>query len=165
MRRTTTMAMIMALVAAPVVAQQGGGMGGMQMGQMGGMQMGGQQAGDMGPLTAKFGAYAPAKVLAMKEHLSLTADQEARLNALVEEGKKAEMEAHMPAHAAHMELNKAMATEPVDLEKAKAMFLAHHNAEGNMQWIRVANAMQVKALLTPAQRTHVEQMGGTGMKH
>lgn len=162
MRHMTMLAVVSALVAGPVAAQQAGGMGGMQMG---GMQMGGGEGGDMGPLTAKFGAYAPAKVLAMKEHLSLTADQEAKLNALLEEGKKAEMEAHHPAHAAHMELNKAMAAEPMDLEKARAMFKAHHEAEGNMQWIRVTTAMQVKALLTPAQRTHVEQMGGGGMKH
>jgi len=134
--------------------------------QMGGMQMGGgEEAGGMGPLTGTFGKYAPSAVLEMKAHLSLTADQEAKLTALVEAGKKAETDAHMPAHAAHMELNKAMASDPVELEKAKAMFLAHHNAEGNMQWIRVANAMQVKALLTPAQRTMVDQMAGAGMKH
>jgi len=38
------------------------------------------------------------------------------------------------------------------------MFLAHHNAEGNMQWIRVSNAMKAKALLTDAQRTMIESM-------
>jgi len=159
MRRTTTMAMIMALVAVPAAAQQGGGMGGGRMGQMGGTEMGGGQGEQaMGPLTAQFGKYAPAAVLEVKAHLALTADQEAKLTALVEEGKKAETDAHMPAHAAHMELNKAMATEPLDLEKAKAMFLAHHNAEGNMQWIRVSNAMKAKALLTDAQRTMIESM-------
>lgn len=162
MRRTTMMALIMALVAVPAAAQQGGGMGGGRMGQMGGMggmEMGGGQGGEaMGPLTAQFGKYAPDAVLAMKAHLALTADQEAKLAALVEEGKKAEMDAHMPAHAAHMELNKAMATEPLDLEKARTMFLAHHNAEGNMQWIRVGNAIKAKALLTDAQRTMIESM-------
>jgi len=160
MRSMTMMAVLSLLVAAPAAAQQAGGMGG-----MGGMSMGSEEAGDMGPLTAKFGAYAPAKVLAMKGHLSLTADQEAKLNALLEEGKKAEMEAHHPAHAAHMELNKVMAAEPVDLAKAREFFLAHHNAEGVMQWVRVTTAMQVKALLTPAQRTHVEQMGGGSSHH
>ena len=159
MRKMTMMAAVMALVAAPVAAQQAGGMGQMgqmgQMGEMGGMQMGG---GDMGPLTSQFGKYAPAAVLEMKSHLSLTADQEAKLTALVEEGKKAETDAHMPAHAAHMELNKALAAEPVDLEKARSMFLAHHSAEGNMQWIRVSYAMKVKALLTATQRTMVESM-------
>jgi Spy/CpxP family protein refolding chaperone len=158
MRSMTIMTVLTMLVAAPVAAQQAGGMGGMSMG-------GGEEGGAMGPLTAKFGMYAPAAVVAIKEHLNLTAAQSARIAELDEAGKKAEREAHEPAHAAHMELNKTLAAESVDMEKARAMFLAHHNAEGVMQWVRVSTAMEVKALLTPPQRSMVERMAGPAGHH
>lgn len=114
----------------------------------------------MGVLTARFGKYAPDAVLAMNEHLSLTADQVAKLTALVEEGKQAETTAHQPAHAAHMELRKLEAAESPDTAAMRQFFLAHHTAEGNMQWIRASIAIRTRALLTPTQRSHVEQMGG-----
>jgi len=171
MRGTLAAAALLALVAAPVAAQghaghgagqQGPGQGqpqgrGMMMGQ--GMMQGGGE-GRMGVLTARFGKYAPDAVLAMNEHLSLTADQVAKLTALVEEGKQAETTAHQPAHAAHMELRKLEAAESPDTAAMRQFFLAHHTAEGNMQWIRASIAIRTRALLTPTQRAHVEQMGG-----
>lgn len=165
MNRMLVAAAVVALIASPLSAQMRPAQAGEQrpMGMMGGMGGGGKES--MGPLTAQFGKYAPAAVLAMKEHLSLTSAQEARLAELVEIGKKAESDAHMPAHAAHMELNKLLAAEPMDLEAVRKLFLAHHTAEGNTQWARASIAMQVKALLTPAQRTHVEQMGGGAGHH
>lgn len=169
MQRTATLISILTLAAAPLAAQahtgheapqpprQGGMMGG-------GMQMGGGE-GPMGPLTAQFGKYAPDAVLAMKDHLSLTTQQETALAALVEEEKKAVADAHHPAHAAHMELRKLQVADQPDPAAMRQFFLAHHTAEGNMQWLRVEVALKARALLTPAQRTHVEQMGGGGMKH
>jgi hypothetical protein len=77
MRSMTIMTVLTMLVAAPVAAQQAGGMGGMSMG-------GGEEGGAMGPLTAKFGMYAPAAVVAIKEHLNLTAAQSARIAELDE---------------------------------------------------------------------------------
>lgn len=164
---------LLALVAAPVAAQGHAGHGaGQQQGQGPGQGMGhgrgmmgqgmGQQGGEgrMGVLTARFGKYAPDAVLAMNEHLSLTADQVAKLTALVEEGKQAETTAHQPAHAAHMELRKLEAAESPDTAAMRQFFLAHHTAEGNMQWIRASIAIRTRALLTPTQRSHVEQMGG-----
>lgn len=164
MRSILAATTILALVAAPVLAQQPGmGMG--QGGMMGGgMQMrGGDQP--MGPLTSLFGKYAPAAVLAMKDHLSLTGEQEAKLTALVEAEKAAVTAAHHPAHAAHMELRKLEGAEAPDTAAMRPFFLAHHGAEGNMQWIRVTFAIQAKALLTAAQRSHVEQMGGGAGHH
>ncbi|MFN2317295.1 MAG: periplasmic heavy metal sensor [Gemmatimonadales bacterium] len=165
MKHASTMITILALSATPLLAQgheqhgqqprQGMGM----MGQ-GGMQMGGGGDKPMGPLTGLFGGYAPAKVLEMKAHLSLTSQQEAALTALVEAEKAAVTAAHHPAHAAHMELRKLQGAESPDTAAMRPFFMAHHTAEGNMQWVRVSYAIQAKALLTPAQRSHVEQMGG-----
>ncbi len=169
MRSLIAAAAALTLAAAPLAAQahtgheapqpprQGGMMGG-------GMQMGGGE-GPMGPLTAQFGKYAPDAVLAMKDHLALTAQQETALAALVEEEKKAVADAHHPAHAAHMELRKLQVADQPDPAAMRQFVLAHHTAEGNMQWLRVEVALKARALLTPAQRTHVEQMGGGGMKH
>jgi len=162
MRKSLMVAALLGLSAMPALAQQPGMGQGMRMGS--GMQMGGGE-GSMGPLTAKFGMYAPSAVLGIKGHLSLTPAQEAKLTELAATSKKAEDDAHAPAHAAHMELNKALAAEPLDLEVIRAQFTAHHTAEGNTQWIRASIAMQVKALLTPTQRTMVEQMAGGAMKH
>lgn len=131
-----------------------GQMGGMQGGMMGGMQMGG---GLPGPLRS-FGVYAPAKVLEMKEMLELTADQEAKLTALVESAKKAGEEAHAPAMAAMQSLRAEMAKPSPDKEAMRQFLVAHATAEGNMQWIQVDAAMQAKALLTEAQRKHLEEM-------
>jgi Spy/CpxP family protein refolding chaperone len=172
MRSLVAVAAAVVLIAAPLAAQGHGGhqptppaAGTAQGGMMGGgMQMGGGE-GPMGVLTAQFGKYAPDGVLGMKEHLALSADQEAQLAALVEEGKKAETDAHMPAHAAHMELRKLQAADQPDPAAMREFFMAHHTAEGNMQWLRVEIAIKARALLTPTQRTHVEQASAGGMKH
>ena len=169
MQRTTTMITILALAASPLLAQGHEGHGqqqqqpprqGMGMMGQGGMQMGGGGGQAMGPLTGQFGKYAPAAVLGMKEHLSLTAEQEAKLTALVEEEKTAVTNAHQPAHAAHMELRKIQDAESPDLEAMRQFFMAHHTGAGNMQWLRVTYAAKARALLTAAQRSHVDQMAG-----
>lgn len=168
MIRITAALSALVLVAAPLVAQGHETHGSaqppqQQTGMMGGRQMGGGE-GAMGVLTRDFGRYAPAAVLGMKTHLSLTADQEARLTALAEEEKIAVADAHHPAHAAHMELRRLQAAETPDLEAMQRYFLAHHTAEGRMQWLRVSYAVKARALLTPTQRQHVDQMG-SGAAH
>lgn len=168
MRKTLASVALLGVLAGPVAAQQHehppaqpsvparGGM------MTGGMMMGGEMM-SMGPLNAQFGKYAPDALLAMNEHLSLTADQASKLAALAEEAKKAGMAAHEPAMAAHMELRKLQTAEVPDTAAMRRYFMAHHAAEGNMQWIRAGIAMRARALLTPTQRAHVEQMGGGGM--
>lgn len=169
MRHTVTTFTILALAASPLLAQGHEGHGQPQqrqgMGMMGGMHMGGGGDQPMGPLTGRFGKYAPAAVLAMKDHLALTADQLSKLTALAEAEKAEVMAAHHPAHAAHMELRKLEGAEAPDTAAMRPFFLAHHAAEGTMQWIRVTHAIQAKALLTPTQRAHVEQMGGGAGHH
>lgn len=135
--------------------QQGQGQQPMMQQQMGGGMQGG---GNLpGPLRG-FAAYAPDKVLAMKEMLSLTADQEAALTKLVGTGKAAVDEAHAPAMAAMRSLRAEMEKPSPDPETMRAFVVAHATAEGNMQWARVEAAMKAKALLTEAQRHHIESM-------
>jgi len=162
MRPFVMLAAVAGLLASPLAAQMRPATEGGQR-PMG--MMGGDEKAPMGPLTAALGKYAPGAILAMEDHLSLTADQLTRLKALAETGQAAEREAHHPAHAAHMELRKVLAAEPPDTVAMRQFFLAHHSAEGNMQWIRASIALQAKALLTPAQRAHVEQMGGGAGHH
>lgn len=171
MRHATAVITILALSASPLLAQGHEGHGqqqqqrqGMGMMGQGGMGMGGGE-GAMGVLTGRFGAYAPAAILGMKDHLSLTPAQLERLTALAEEEKTAVASAHQPAHAAHMELRKLEGAEAPDLDAMRPFFMAHHTAEGNMQWLRVTYAVQARALLTAAQRAHVEQMAGGAGHH
>lgn len=118
--------------------------GGMMQGQGMGMMGGGM----FGPVMQ----FAPDNLLKMSDHLALTADQIARLTALRDATAKAAEEAHQPAMAAHMGLNKTMKDSPEDTTAIRQYFMAHQTAESNMQWIRASAAFQARAMLTEAQR-------------
>jgi hypothetical protein len=132
----------------------GGMMGG--MGQQGGGMAG--EAGMPGPLRS-FAAFAPDNVLAMKEMLELSADQEKKLASLAEYAKQAGENAHAPAMAAMKSLREELAKPAPDEEIVKGYLSAHATAEGNMQWIRLKAGMDAKALLSAGQRKHVEEHG------
>lgn len=167
MRRLISAALVAALMA-PAVAQaqkhqhgqpQGQGqkqqMGQHQMGGMqGGMQMGGGLPGPLRGLVP----FAPDNVLKMKGMLDLTADQEKQLTELAAWAKKAGDEAHAPAEASMKSLRAELAKPEPNKESLQALLVAHATAMGNMQWVRADAAMQAKALLTEAQRKHVEEM-------
>jgi hypothetical protein len=157
MRRMLATGLAMLLAAVPAAAQHQGH-GQEQQGQMQG-RMGGGMQGGMGPLSGQLGRYAPTHLLKMKEMLTLTAEQVAELTAIQAAAKQAEDEAHAPAHAAGQSLRKAL-TDGADAATLKQYFQAHHTGMGNVQWARVEAAMQARAVLTEAQRGHVE-----GMKH
>lgn len=159
--------MILALVAAvstPLAAQshEGHQMGQRPTGQaprgmqMGGMQMGGEAL--PGPVR-RYAAFAPAKVLEMKAMLGLSAEQETAISALAASSKQAGDMAHEPAMAAMRSLRAELQKPTPDKEAIRQYLVAHATAEGNMQWAQLDAAMQVEALLTPAQRKHVEEMG------
>jgi hypothetical protein len=158
---TLTLAMPLQAQAGHQMGQPGqkkepAGMGHQMGGQGQGMGMG-MEMGLPGPLRS-LGGYAPDKVLAMKEMLELTADQEAKLTALAGSAKKAGEDAHAPAMAAMQNLRKEMEKATPDKDVMHQLLVAHATAEGNMQWVTVDAAMQTKALLTEAQRKHVEMM-------
>jgi hypothetical protein len=60
--------------------------------------------------------------------------------------------------AAMKSLRAEMEKPSPDKEAMRQFLVAHATAEGNMQWIQVDAAMQAKALLTEAQRKHLEEM-------
>lgn len=166
MRALTSAALVAALMA-PAAAQaqqhqhgQQQGQGQKQeMGQMGEMQGGGMQMGGglPGPLRGLV-PFAPDNVLKMKAMLELTADQEKQLTALSAWAKKAGDEAHAPAEASMQSLRAELAKPEPNKESLQSFLVAHATAMGNMQWVRADAAMQAKALLTEAQRKHVEEM-------
>jgi hypothetical protein len=129
-------------------------MGGMQGGMHGGMQMGGGLPGPLRSLVP----YAPDNVLKMKEMLELSADQEKQLTELAAWAKKAGDEAHAPAEASMKSLRAELEKPEPNKASLQALLVAHATAMGNMQWVRADAAMQAKALLTEAQRKHVEEM-------
>lgn len=155
--RSMTIVLAALLVGSPLLAQgpgQGRARQGMGMGQGQGMMGGGILGSVM--------AFAPDKVLEHAEHLGLTPDQVSKLTALKETTAKAVSQAHEPARAAHMSLNKVLKETPDDTAAVQKYFMAHHLAEGNMQWLRASAAFQARALLTAEQRTMLEGMAKPG---
>lgn len=173
MRTLIAIGLATCLATAPLAGQQSG-MGGMQHGQgmgQGTMQGQGMGMGMMvpGPVR-KFMAFSPDKILAMKEMLELSAEQEQQLTALQEASKKESEAAHAPAHAAMQSLQQEMTSASPDLTKVEGYFKAHNTAMGNTQWIEVSTALKARALLTEGQRKHMEEMAGHqggmgGMNH
>ncbi len=133
-----------------------GGMGGMGMRQ-GGMGMGMGMGGMMGPMGSIM-AFDPSHLLAAKDRLQLTEPQVARLTAIRDAGKKAETDAHQPAHAAMMSLRKELDSAKPDTSTVRQLFMAHSTGMANVMWARASTALQARAVLTDLQRGRVEGM-------
>jgi len=139
---------LMALVAAPLAAQQPGMMGQGMMPQM--MQM--QEM--MGPMMRGM-AFAPNHLLMRKDALGLSAQQVARLTAIRDAAKTAHDAAHADAKT-HMDaLAQAMQAAAPDTGAVKLHFQAAHAAMGKAHWLMLAAAAQAKAVLTDEQRGRV----------
>ncbi|HEX9894815.1 MAG TPA: periplasmic heavy metal sensor [Gemmatimonadales bacterium] len=160
--RSLVLAIALAAGATPVAAQahpsrempHREGMGqGMGQGMMG------------GGILKSIMPFAPDALLKHGDHLGLTADQVAKLTQLRDQSAAAIKEGHQPAHAAHMSLNQALTDTPDDTTAIREFFLAHHTAEGNMEWIRASAAFQARAVLTAEQRTMVESMAKQAKAH
>jgi hypothetical protein len=152
---------LMALVAAPLAAQQpakpdtgmrhhmmGQGMGQGMMPQM--MQM--QEM--MGPMMRGM-AFAPNHLLMRKDALGLSAQQVARLTALRDAAKAAHDAAHADAKT-HMDaLAQAMQAGAPDTGAVKLHFQAAQAAMGKAHLTMLTAAARAKALLTDEQRGRV----------
>jgi LTXXQ motif family protein len=154
--RTCTIGLI-ALVAAPLAAQQPGMMGQgmrhmMEMEQM------------MAPMMNAM-AFTPDHLLARKDSLSLTPQQVTRLTAIGVAAKAVHDAAHADARA-HMDaLAQAMLAPAPDTAAVKAHFQAAHAAMGQAHWAMLAAAAQAKAALTDEQRGRVTAWAGSAMRH
>jgi Spy/CpxP family protein refolding chaperone len=149
---------VLALVAAPLAAQQPGMMGRGTMPHM--MQM--QEM--MAPMMRGM-AYAPNHLLERKDSLGLTAQQVTRLTALRDAAKTAHDAAHADAKA-HMDaLAQAFQAAAPDTNAVRQHFQAAHAAMGKAHWTMLAAAAQAKAVLTDEQRARVGRWASAMMEH
>jgi len=125
---------------------------------------GAPMTGPMGPLRG----FAPAALLAHRAELELSDDQVSKLTALQQRADSAAAQAHMPAHAAMVGLQQALAAERPDVDEVRRLFEAHQTAMGNVQWANAEAALEARGLLTPVQYGMVRGMqmrDGVGMPH
>ncbi len=157
MKRLRSVA-ILALVGAPLAAQQPGMMGRGMMPHM--MQMEQMMAPMMGAM-----AFTPDHLLARKDSLSLTPQQVTRLTVLRDAAKTAHDAAAAEAKTHMDELAQAMRAAAPDTSAVKVHFQAAHAAMGKAHWTMLAAAAQAKALLTDDQRARVDRWASTMMEH
>ena len=139
---------VLALVAAPLAAQQPGMMGREGMPHM--MQM--QEM--MAPMMRAM-AFAPEHLLARKDSLGLTPQQVTRLTALRDAAKAAHDAAHAEGMGHMTALAQAAEASTPDTSALKQHFQAAHAGMGQAHWAMLAAAAQAKAILTDAQRARV----------
>ena len=120
----------------------------MDQGMMGGPDM-------MSGMTREL-AFGPERLLARKEALGLTAQQEARLTALRDAATTAHDSAGGQARTHLDALAHAMGAAMPDTTAVRQHFLAAHGAMGSAHWVMLRAAAQAKAVLTDAQRGRVE---------
>ncbi len=149
---------VLALVAAPLSAQQPGMMGPGMMPHM--MQMEQMMAPMMGAM-----AFTPDHLLARKDSLGLTVQQVTRLTALRDAAKTAH-DAAAAEGKTHMDaLAQAFQGAAPDTAALRLHFQGAHAAMGKAHWTMLAAAAQAKALLTDEQRARVERWASTMMEH
>ena len=138
---------ILALVAAPLAAQQPG-----MMGQ--GMSHMKQMEQMMAPMMRGM-AFAPDHLLMRKDALGLTAQQVTRLTALRDAAKTAHDAAEADGKAHMGALAQAMQASAPDTGAVRLHFQGAHAAMGKAHLTMLTAAAQAKALLTDEQRGRV----------
>ena len=109
----------------------------------------------MGPMMRGM-AFTPEHLLARKEALGLTAQQEARLTALRDAAKTAHDAAAADAKTHVDAVAQAFKAGAPDTSALKQHFQAAHAAMGKAHWTMLAAAAQAKAVLTAEQRGRVD---------
>jgi len=139
---------ILALVAAPLAAQQQPGM----MGQ--GMPHKMQMEQMMAPMMRGM-AFAPDHLLMRKDALGLTAQQVTRLTALRDAAKTAHDAAEADGKAHMGALAQAMQASAPDTGAVRLHFQGAHAAMGKAHLTMLTAAARAKALLTDEQRESI----------
>ena len=173
--RSTSIVLVAALAAGPLVAQQPdtsmraqahmgeahGMMGGEAHGAMGGMDMMAhmrEMGGMSGPMLRGM-LLTPAHLLMHKDILGLSDQQVQKLTALRDAAKSAHDAAGAEARTHEHELATLMATNAPDTTQLKTHFQAKQAATARAEWTMVAAAAQARALLTDVQRARVDGWG------
>lgn len=140
------------------------GMGGMGQHQMapGGMThdsaMGCGMMGGGGMMAAM--GSEPARLLARKAELGLTADQERRITAIRDAARPGHDAAMQSGEMHSGELAQAMQAAAPDTAAVRMHFEAAHAAMGRAHLVMLEAAAQARAVLTDAQRRQVDAMHG-----
>src|SRR6267143_6954223 len=151
---------LLALAAAPLVAQQPQRMGRDQQMMSHMMQM--EQM--MAPMMRAM-AFTPDHLLARKDSLNLTAQQITRVTARRDAAKPAHDAAAAEAKA-HMDaVGQALNVAAPDTGSVKMHFQAAHTAMGKAMWAMLAAAAQARAVLTDEQRARVDRWASMMMDH
>lgn len=155
--RTRYLASLLALAAAPLVAQQPGH--GMQHANMPGMMHMQQMQEMMGPMMRAM-AFAPDQLLNRKDSLGLTTDQVSQLTALRDAAKAAYDRAAAQSKAPLEALANMFAAAAPDTAVARRHFQSAHQAMGDAHWAILRSAALARAVLTDGQRSRVQAWAG-----
>lgn len=148
---TRSFAAAVALVAAPLSAQQPGKADSVRPPMM---MMDEPMMRQMGMM--KLMLYAPQHLLARKDALALTSDQVKRLTALRDGSKGAQEAALAEAQTHGKELEEAADAPQPDMTAIKVHFQAAHDAMGKAHWATLESAIQARAVLTDPQRVKIQ---------
>lgn len=156
---TGRVALVLALAAAPLAAQQQPPQppapqqpqGGMGPGMSGMMGMGGGMLMGMG--------YAPQRLVDRRETLGLTPDQVSRLEALAQQAKQARDRADSAAKGQHDALADLWKQDAPDVNQIRTHAQAAMQAMESAHLAQLVAAAQAKAVLTPEQRGRVAGWG------
>jgi hypothetical protein len=166
MKTLCLLAATAALLALPLEAQQTGGMGG-----MGGMMQGRGMQGMMPMMDSMMApmmramAFAPSHLLARKDALHLSSEQETRLTALRDAAKSAHDAAAKQAMMHLGEMEDVMRVPAPDTSAVKHHFDAAHRFMGEAMWAMMRSAAEGRAVLTDAQRQQVQAMADSMAAH
>jgi Spy/CpxP family protein refolding chaperone len=98
-------------------------------------------------------------MLALKEQLGLTADQERSLRELRADFQKASIKQTAEIDVAELELSDLLEQDKVDIAKAEALAKKSAMLRADLRVARVKTIEAGKAVLTPEQRGKLDQLG------
>lgn len=110
-------------------------------------------------------AFTPDHLLARKDSLRLTAQQVARITALLNDAKTAHDVAAADAKAHMNALADVMRAAAPDTVALRQHFSEAHTAMGKAHWAMLAASAQARAALTDEQRARVERWAHHAMEH
>lgn len=100
-------------------------------------------------------AFDPARLLARKATLGLSAGQMSQLTALAAGARSGRASARQQMQSERAAIAAGLRAESPDTTQLKRHFAALHAATGTARWSRISVALQARAVLTAAQRDKV----------
>jgi Spy/CpxP family protein refolding chaperone len=98
------------------------------------------------------------KMMMAVEHLDLTPEQRKKIKSLRLQHQKEAIPLFGKIRMAGLEVEELLMADPVDLEKVKARTKEKYEAMADLEMAHHQLQQQIKTLLTPEQRQHLEEM-------